>query len=273
MKNEIWKDIEGFIGYQISNKGRVQSFTKYREGIILKVKIDNHKGRPKAMVTLTDIKNDKKITKSIATLVYKHFIDKNINTSTNIIEYKDKDYMNCSAENLYAISRADFFNQKEHLANMNNIQRYEYDGKEYFLSEIAKLKNINKVTLKGRLKRGLNIKEAAERSTEKRKILKYQGKNYFLSDIVNLKNIKKTTLKARLRYGWTTEESIEIPTERSAKILNVALYEYQDKLMTLNQISKKYNINKDTLYQRIKKSGWSIEDAIEIPVAKYNYKK
>ena len=117
---EIWKDIEGFIGYQISNKGRVKSCIKYREGIILKVKIDNHKGRPKAMVTLTDIKNDKKITKSIATLVYKHFIDKNINTLTNIIEYKDKDYRNCSVDNLYAISRADFFNQKEHLANMNN---------------------------------------------------------------------------------------------------------------------------------------------------------
>lgn len=39
--NEIWKDIKGFVGYQVSNLGRVKSFRQNKNGRILKGSINS----------------------------------------------------------------------------------------------------------------------------------------------------------------------------------------------------------------------------------------
>lgn len=80
------------------------------------------------------------------------------------------------------------------------------------------------------------------------------------------KDVKKKTFEKRIQKGWNLEEAT-IPTKRSVRTLNVALYEYKGELLSIKQISEKYNINRKTIDKRLWR-GWSIEEAIEIPLAK-----
>ena len=50
---EIWKDIEGFNGYQVSNLGQIRSFKKSNSPIIMKQQI-SHKGYCTVHITAND---------------------------------------------------------------------------------------------------------------------------------------------------------------------------------------------------------------------------
>lgn len=96
----------------------------------------------------------------------------------------------------------------------------------------------------------------------------YNDEHYVkISELAHKHNIPVHLLHNRLERGWTLKEAVEIPKERNQKILNVTLYEYQGKLMSVKQISEKYNISTNVIYRRLSR-GWSIEEAIEIPLRK-----
>jgi len=101
----------------------------------------------------------------------------------------------------------------------------------------------------------------------------YNDEHYVkISELAHKHNIPVHLLHNRLERGWTLKEAVEIPKERKQRMLNVTLYEYQGKLMSVKQISQKYNINTKTIYKRLN-SGWSIEETIEIPLAKRKEKQ
>lgn len=56
MDNEIWKDIEGFPKYKVSNFGRVKSLHKNKE-LIMKL-CDHYKGYKTIFLYKTDLKKD-----------------------------------------------------------------------------------------------------------------------------------------------------------------------------------------------------------------------
>ena len=87
-----------------------------------------------------------------------------------------------------------------------------------------------------------------------------------LDELARKNNIEPRLLYLRINKGWSLEEALEI-NNLGKKKLNVALYEYQGNLMSIKQISEKYNINIKTIFSRLSR-GWSIEETIEIPVAK-----
>lgn len=96
----------------------------------------------------------------------------------------------------------------------------------------------------------------------------YNNKHYTkISELAHKHNISQHLLHKRLERGWTLKEAVEIPKDRTQKILNVTLYEYQGKLMSVKQISENYNISTNVLYKRLSR-GWSIEESIEIPLRK-----
>lgn len=98
----------------------------------------------------------------------------------------------------------------------------------------------------------------------------YKGKGYkSLKDLADKKNISYNVLIERIFKGWTLTESVEIPKDRLEKKLNISLYKYNNQIYSINQIVDKFNINEKTLRGRLKR-GWSIEEAIEIPVGKRN---
>ena len=68
--NEQWKDIEGYdYRYQVSNLGRVRTFSRWREGRIMKTYLP-----PDGRLMLKLIKNGKYVAHLVHVLVAEHFI-------------------------------------------------------------------------------------------------------------------------------------------------------------------------------------------------------
>lgn len=83
-----------------------------------------------------------------------------------------------------------------------------------------------------------------------------------------INGIKMGTVNSRLRRGWTYEEATQIPVQRKVLELNVPLYEYKGKYLSVKQIAEIYNLNYKTIHKRLQR-GWNIDEAIEIPVRRY----
>ena len=101
---EIWKDIEGFEGlYQVSNFGRVLGLKRNK---IKKATLNTNKqGFKCLLVGLTRGKNSRK-TFQVSRLVYKYFIDRNIN---GMIDFIDGDITNLRADNLICVLKTKKF--------------------------------------------------------------------------------------------------------------------------------------------------------------------
>ena len=92
MENEIWKTIEGFEDYQISNFGRVKSFKRNREKI-LKNRINNH---GYSHVYLAGNNSNKKVHQLVAIA----FLEYKLSDSKLIINHIDGNKLNNNVNNL-----------------------------------------------------------------------------------------------------------------------------------------------------------------------------
>lgn len=99
---EIWKNIDGFNDYKVSNLGRVKSFKQNKETILKGyIRIDGY-----IEISLSN-NNDKRITKQVHQLVAEAFIHKtefnpdgsNIN-GILCVNHKDRNKLNNTVENL-----------------------------------------------------------------------------------------------------------------------------------------------------------------------------
>ena len=114
----------------------------------------------------------------------------------------------------------------------------------------------------------LTYKKGRRQGKPSRYNISYKGiKAKNLSELARKNGVKPKTLFKRIDRGWTLEEAIEIPQQRQEHMLKKALYEYNGELLSVKQIAEKYNISEKAIYKRLSR-GWSIEETIEIPVAK-----
>lgn len=127
--------------------------------------------------------------------------------------------------------------------NVKNL-KYGYRSEAKYKKDIGKKnKQLEEVYTKGEIKK---YKEIAEKN-----------------------NISIHQLYKRLYEGWHIEEAIKIPIKRGQRILNKKLYLYQNKFMSVKELSELSGISEKTIYKRLKR-GWSIEETMEIPLAKNN---
>lgn len=107
MIEEVWKDIEGFPGYQVSNYGNVRSLHNNRHGIgvtshILKPAIDKTTGYSKVSLW----KNGKGATKSVHRLVAESFLNTPKQNETDV-NHIDGNKLNNRASNLEWCTRSE----------------------------------------------------------------------------------------------------------------------------------------------------------------------
>lgn len=107
---EIWKDIKGYEGYQVSNLGRVRTHNKitYTEKHVArhwKDRILKFKGKTKATGYRVDLwKDGKPHSLLVARLVAFTFLDKDINNHELTVNHIDGNRFNNNIENLELIS-------------------------------------------------------------------------------------------------------------------------------------------------------------------------
>jgi len=113
LENEIWKDIEDYPDYQVSNFGRIKSFIKYRgtdERILRQCK-DSGK-----YFIVVLYKNGKEKTKQVHRLVFETFIGK-LEKGYNI-HHIDEDKENNNLDNLKLMSESE--HTSFHMKGKNN---------------------------------------------------------------------------------------------------------------------------------------------------------
>ena len=98
--------------------------------------------------------------------------------------------------------------------------------------------------------------------------IEYDGEFYKnISQLAKAKGIEPKAVFKRLKRNWTLEEALEIPLQRENKILNVTLYDYYGKLMSVKQLSEISGISKKNIYKRLSRK-WNIYECVEIPLSK-----
>lgn len=213
---EIWKKIDGFENYEVSNKGNVRSLNYNNTGKPknLKQKINRY-GYNEVKLS----KNNKTKNFLVSTLVGKHFLnnkspDKKI---MHIGDVKKNDIKNLKYGYISEIKYTMYKNGKRKIGKPSKYN-FSFDEKQYkTFSELARDNNLKPKLLFKRLSNGWTLKEAVEiPKNRKEKILKkalyeYNGKLMSIKQLSEISGHNESMLYKRLSRGWTVEEAVEIP--------------------------------------------------------------
>ena len=72
---------------------------------------------------------------------------------------------------------------------------------------------------------------------------------------------------SRIKNGWTVDEAISIKKIPRGKNIIPKMYKYNGEWKTVTQLARDNNISEFVIYNRLRR-GWSINEAVEIPVRK-----
>lgn len=148
---EIWKDIDGFENYEVSNKARVRPKARF-----LAIKT-NKSGNLEVSLN----KGDKRHGKMLGRLVYEAFSGEKL-TKDDVIIYLDGDKTNCDFSNLAVVSRS----ERERMAYENGekeCRKFDFYGEELTVRQISEKTGMKQSIIEERLaRRGWSIEEAAE---------------------------------------------------------------------------------------------------------------
>ena len=143
--------------------------------------------------------------------------------------------------------------------------------------EACRYYRVARSTVDARLNNGYSLEEAFTKKSKRRKKYKKRkpvilGNKSFKSkaDAARYHNLDIDIIYGRERIGWTLEEAFELVprteynnSERSITVENVT---YKSLMVAC----KHYNLNYNTVYTRLKRRGWSIEEALELIPRKRN---
>lgn len=219
-KEEIWKDIEGYIGkYQVSNLGNVRSLNFNNTGKMKNLKPNINRRTGHCQVELS--KNNKKKAFMIARLVAEHFLTKP-NEGMDLVTHISNDKCDNSVDNLMwcNTSQSRYLMYKKGNRKKGIASRYTitYQGRKYVsINDIARYYNVDIDNFRKRIYKGWSIDEALnipvrkENCGGKPKYYELDGKYYSIHDLSKISGIKPRTIKKRIELGWGIEECINVP--------------------------------------------------------------
>lgn len=95
--------------------------------------------------------------------------------------------------------------------------------------------------------------------------VEYEGQKYTYKDLSILLGIPKTTLISRVKRGWKEDELLEQYHYKDFEKI-----EYNGKKYSYTELAEISRLPRKIIYQRIHKNGWSVKDAVEIPLNGFN---
>ncbi len=162
----------------------------------------------------------------------------------------------------------------EALTKPVNRRSMTYKGKTQSLPTWAKEYGILPATLRARLDKGLELKDALKKNppkikTRPKKYL-YQGRQLTLRDLGKFVGISYYTLRNRIeKNGMTVKQAVKLGfVDRKLQ----AYYDYWGKHRTLFEISKMTGVAYKTLQKRVEDEGMTVKEAIHVrKIKKYEY--
>ena len=148
-------------------------------------------------------------------------------------------------------------------------------------SQMARYWGISPAQLHSRLRQGMTLEEALTKKTTprgnytKRGVVDHLGVKYSsIPKLAKAYNIKVITLNDRLKRGWSMGKALTTPIDTSShhktkKISNVPVQDHKGVWYnSYYALAKAYGLSFSTLYGRLVKMGWSMEDALLTPTRK-----
>lgn len=162
MEEEVWKEIEGYPNYQISNLGRVKSKPRVTKVGLVRANKARRKEKilkpfrtGKGYMTVRLYRDKVFEDFGLSRLVAKVFIKKNL-TVDDCVCFRNRDSTDCRVENLYIIKAEEQF-------RLQTKKYYMYYGVKCDIKRLAKMSGIKEKTLRLRLDElKWNVYEAAE---------------------------------------------------------------------------------------------------------------
>ena len=149
----------------------------------------------------------------------------------------------------------------------------EYKGKTQSIRAWAKELQLHPQTLYSRIRSGWSVVDAFETPTRTYithfGLIEYNGKVQALAEWIRELGLCKELIRSRLQHGWTAAEAFETPKGRHLKVFGKKdiQIEYQGKTQPLSAWIRELKLNKTLILSRFK-SGWTVEEAFEIPKGK-----
>lgn len=91
--------------------------------------------------------------------------------------------------------------------------------------------------------------------------VEFEGEKYTYKDLSILLGIPRTTLISRVKRNWSEEKLLEEYHEKDMEKV-----EYNGQKYSYVELAKLSGLPRKLIYQRVHQNGWSVKDAVEIPL-------
>lgn len=300
---EIWKVIEGFTRYKVSNTGRVWD-TKHDREVAQVLS-----GYPQYYYVNVNADNGERKLKRVHRFVAEAFVEGQ-SEDYNIVDHIDRDKFNNHYSNLRWV---------DHSGNQRNTEGSIYIDDSHLLDYASKYESpTNAYSFIVRRRQFVGIEEAISEYNEylkyglKRRKVEYQGVEYYLSDLSNMlsidyeklsRKIVDDTLSWNSLYGVPTEhpysfeivenkvhywypsktyfctlhkrgiETLRDSLSKGLSTEDILALDGQDHLRqtvlgitgTIKELCKHFGVSEGCVSTRLTRKGWSLEKALTTP--------
>lgn len=99
---------------------------------------------------------------------------------------------------------------------------YEFDGKKFgSLNDLAKYTGIKETTLTSRIRRGMSVKQACQKTDLRCKYYIDQGEKKSIAQICRENGKNQYLVGKRLRYGYSLKDALNKPITSQGKTITV----------------------------------------------------
>lgn len=188
-----WHNVNTFIDWALSHG--------YKNNLSLD-RIDNNKGYEPANCRWADNHTQSTNRRQSHHIMYE-------NNSIPLTDFAKQNDLNYSFVLTHYLKEE---TAEEILQNRPVIKVYEYNGKKYSLTQLARIANMSKECLWRRLNCGWSVKDAVEKPLIGAVLYEYNGEQYTIKELAKIANLPKRTVEARIEnYHWSVERAVTEP--------------------------------------------------------------
>lgn len=167
----------------------------------------------------------------------------------------------------YEQSNCKWIDKKDQSWNLRKNVKVKFNGQMLNLKELSELVDIPIKIIQQRISnQKWSVEKAISNHIRTRKLFSFNGEMLTLTEISNVTAIHLRTLTTRVvDKGWSIEKATSTPVRKQGGNIK---YPFNGEMLHLTDIQALTGISKETLWARIFKLKWPLEDAFNTPTLK-----